>query len=182
MNWLFFCKLSMGVPYFCKKKKKNSLSMNGHNFGLSRLSHQKHFALWFLDEVFCSIFEIASFGWLNSFWIAAVCFITDSEMPMTFCKEKSAPSLNNLCCVWWWFIPHTEWSLNIESKELPYSQFWWSGLSSAMYYDTLSSVFLQCMLTLNLSGIGFLFGFSWIVMLVTHWKISPWALHVLCVL
>ena len=115
-NLAFFCKLLTCVPYFCKKSILSQWM--GHDFRLCGLSHWKHFALWFLDEVFCSIFETVSFGCLNSFWIAVVCFIADSrcsEMSMAFCKDKFAPSLHNLCCVRSWFIPHTKRSLNIES-------------------------------------------------------------------
>ena len=126
--------------------------MNGHDFGLWRLSHRKHFALWFLDEVFCSVFETASFRCLNSFWIADACFIVDSRD-----SEKSMA-----------FIPHTKRSLNIESKESPYSQYWLSLLSSAMYCDTLSPLFLLRMLNWDLSAIRFLFGFSWFVIEVTN--------------
>ena len=133
--------------------------------------HIKNTALWFLDEVFYSIFETVSFSCWNSFWITAACFITDSrdsEMSMAFCRDKFPPSLNNLCCVRSWFIPHTKRSLNTESKESPYSQYWLSLLSSAMYCDTLSPVFLLRMLNWNLSAIGFLFGFSWFVIKVTN--------------
>ena len=151
--------------------QKNSLSMNGDNLRLWRLSHQKHFALWFLDEVFCSHFETASFGCLNSFLIAAACFITDSrdsKISKAFYKDRFAPSLNNLCCMRSWFIPHTKWSLNIESKEWPYSQYWLSLLSSAIYCDTLSPVFLLHMLNWSLSAIGFLFVFSWFAIKITN--------------
>lgn len=60
-------------------KKKHSFSINGQDFGLCRLSHLKHFALWFLEKVFYSLFETASFGCLNSFWMAATYFIADSR-------------------------------------------------------------------------------------------------------
>ena len=66
------------------------------------------------------------------------------------------------------FIPHTKRSLNIESKESPYSQYWLSLLSSAMYCDTLSPLFLLRMLNWDLSTIRFLFGFSWFVIKVTN--------------
>ena len=147
---VFFCKLLMCAPYFCKKH----FLMNGHNFGLCRLSHGKHFALWFLDEVFCSIFETASFIYLNSFWIAAACFIADSrdsKMSMAFCKDNFAPSLNNFCCMRSWFIPHTKLSLYIDSKESPCLHYWLSLLSSAMYCYLLSPVFLLHMLNTEIS-------------------------------
>ena len=116
-------------------------------------------------------FETASFGCLNSFLIAAACFITDSrdsKISKAFYKDKFAPSLNNLCCMRSWFIPHTKWSLNIESKEWPYSQYWLSLLSSAIYCDTLSPVFLLHMLNWSLSAIGFLFVFSWFAIKITN--------------
>ena len=137
---------------------------------ISDCGDQKHFALWFLDEVFCSNFETASYGYLNSFLIAAACFITDSrdsKISKACYKDKFAPSLKNLCCMWSWFIPHIKWSLNIESKELLYSQYWLSLLSSAIYCDTLSPVFLLRMLNWSLSAIGFLFGFSWFSIKIT---------------
>ena len=164
MTWLFFCKLLMCVPYFCHKK--HSLPMNGHDFGLCGLSHRKHFALWFLDGVFCPIFETVSFGCLHSFRIAAACFIADSrdsEMSMTFSKDKFAFSLNKLCCVRSWFIPHTKRSLKIESKESLYSQYWLSLLSLLW-----CTVFLFHMLNWNLSAIGFLFGFWWFAIKVAN--------------
>ena len=145
--------------------------MNGHNYGLCRLSHWKHFALWFLDEVFCSIFETASFICLNSFWIAAACFIADSrdsKMSMAFCKDNFAPSLNNLCCMRSWFIPHTKLSLNIDSKESPCLQYWLSLLSSAMYCYLLSPVFLLRMLNTEISQqLDSFLDFSWFVIKVT---------------
>ena len=144
--------------------------MNGHDFGICRLSHRKYLALWILDEFFYSILETVSFGCLNWFWITTAWFIADSRdsvMSMDFCKDKFAPSFNNLCCVQSWFIPHTKRSLNVESEETPYLQYWPSLLSSAMYCHSISPVFLLRKLNWNLSAIGFFFGFSWFAIKVT---------------
>ena len=98
---------------------KSYLFMNNHEFGLCRLSHLKHIAVLFLKSVFCSVF---------SFFIADS---RHSEMSIGFRKDKFPSSINNVSCVWSWFVPHTKWSRNMKSKELPYWQYWLSLRSCA---------------------------------------------------